>query len=219
MNHLTEGTPKPMLKIGDKNLLEYKIERLPDSVTEIIFVIGYKGDQIRAHFGDSFLGRKIQYVVQEKLEGTGRALWEAKNLLQKKFMVMNGDDIYAKEDLEKCLLYDWALLAKRRKSKNEQGARIVLNAEGKLKNIIEDSNQTTEDRKLNLINAGVYVLSRPFFEYKLVKLPGRSEWGLPQTVALLAKKFPVQIVETDFWIPVTSPADLIITESILVSRK
>lgn len=214
MGNLTSEIPKPMLVIGNKNLLEHKIERLPTIIDEIVFVVGYKGDSIRSYFGNTHGGRKIHYVVQEKLEGTGKALWCAKPLLHEKFIVMNGDDIYAEEDISKCLVFDFAILAKKRKEE-EQGARIILNEEGKLKDIVELFDQMSEHKKSDLINTGVYVLSKEFFDYELVKLTGKEEWGLPQTVVSLAKDHPVDIVVTDYWIPMTSPGDLEMGEKIL----
>jgi len=207
MKDFTENLPKPMLKVGNKTLLEYKLENLPSEIDEVIFVIGYKGDVIKNYFGDTFGGRKIKYVLQEKLEGTAKALWCAKDLVRGNFLVLYGDDIYSKEDLEKCITYDWAVLAKRRKE-GENQARIILNEEGKLKDIVEISDLTEGQKTSNLINAGVYVLGTEFFNYEPVKLAGREEWGLPQTLISLSKDFPVHIVETNFWIEMTSPADL-----------
>ena len=51
MGDLTSDTPKPLLKVKDKTLLEYKLDVLPDSISEVIFVIGYKQEQIRAITG------------------------------------------------------------------------------------------------------------------------------------------------------------------------
>ena len=53
MGALTDHTPKPMLEVGKKNLIQHKLEILPDSVTEVILVIGYLGEKIMEFFGDS----------------------------------------------------------------------------------------------------------------------------------------------------------------------
>lgn len=60
MNDLTNMTPKPLLKYEGKNLLEHKLDALPENITEIIFVIGYLGDQIKEYFKDSYKGTPIK---------------------------------------------------------------------------------------------------------------------------------------------------------------
>ena len=60
----------------------------------------------------------------------------------------------------------------------------------------------------DLVNAGCYVLGPEIFSYAMVKLPGRPEYGLPQTLAFAAKDRPVQIVRTERWLSVSSPEDI-----------
>ena len=101
MGMLTKNIPKPMLKVAGKTLLEHKFDILPESIDEIIMVIGYLGEVIRDTYGNEYKGKKITYVLQDKMHGTGGAVWLCRDLIADKFLVLNGDDMYAKEDLEK----------------------------------------------------------------------------------------------------------------------
>ena len=67
--------PKPMLKIGDKTILEHQIECLKKSnVDEIIIVIGHLGEKIKTYFGDgSKLGVKISYYEEDPNKPLGTA--------------------------------------------------------------------------------------------------------------------------------------------------
>ena len=78
MGELTKETPKPMLKIKNKPILEYKLNALPEEITEVIFVIGYLGDAIKNYFGDFYNGRKIRYVIQKKIlkEAARLCIWQ-----------------------------------------------------------------------------------------------------------------------------------------------
>ncbi len=89
---LTLTRPKPLQEVLGKNLLEWKLSALPDSITEVIFIIGYQGEQIRAFFGDRWEGRAIFYAEQQELNGSAGALLCAKDLLRGRFLVMMGDD-------------------------------------------------------------------------------------------------------------------------------
>jgi NDP-sugar pyrophosphorylase family protein len=83
MRPLTLETPKPMIDVLGKPLLHHLIDGLPSEITVLIIVIGYKGEQIRAYFGESFEGRKVSYVIQEKQIGNAQALELCQPLLSK----------------------------------------------------------------------------------------------------------------------------------------
>jgi bifunctional UDP-N-acetylglucosamine pyrophosphorylase/glucosamine-1-phosphate N-acetyltransferase len=209
MNHLTKDMPKPMLNIGRMNLIEWKIEALPEEIDEVVLVIGYLGEQIKKHFGNNFAGKKIIYIEQKKLNGTGGALFLAKSLLKDKFLVMNGDDVYSKEDANRMIENGWSILAKKADGK-VRGAKIVVSGSQTIKEIIENVELKTGDWN----NAGMYVLGREIFNYPLVKIQN-GEFGLPQTIALAAKDIPVRIMPAKRWLQVTCPEDIPKVEKLL----
>lgn len=202
MKELTDEIPKPMLKIKNKPILEYKLETLPQEITEVIFVVGYKGSKIEEYFGNEFDGRKISYVIQENLNGTGGALWLVKDLVEEKFIVMMGDDLYYPDDVLKLIKYDRAILACETDSPSQFGVFKIDKDENLLEIIEKPINPVG-----NLINTGLYVLTKNFFDYELVAI-SETEFGLPQTIVKMAKDLPVKIVKTDKWQPIGNPQDL-----------
>ena len=214
MRPLTYDIPKPMVKVAGKNLLEHKIDILPNSINEVIIIIGYLGGQIKNHFGNEYKGKKITYIKQDKLLGTGKALWLAKDIIKGKFISMMGDDIYSREDIAECFSYDWAILAQEVKGKT-RGGRIKLRPDGHLDEIIEG----VHNRSTSLMNIGLFVLQPEIFNYELVKLPNKEEWGLPQTIVCAAQDYDVKIIPAKMWMQVTDPNDVKRVEKILKSRK
>src|SRR3989344_8009398 len=99
MGKLTKDTPKPLLKINNETLLEHNFRAMPDEIDEVMLVIGYLGGQIRKKIGDEFEGKKIIYLEQKELKGTAHALFQCKDLLEDRFLVIHGDDLYSKTDL------------------------------------------------------------------------------------------------------------------------
>lgn len=89
----TETTPKPMMRIGDKPLLELLVSRLVASgFKKFIFTVNYLADQIVEHFHDgSAWGAQIEYVRERRELGTAGALSLISRDLDRTFMVMNGD--------------------------------------------------------------------------------------------------------------------------------
>src|SRR3990167_2487489 len=85
MNHLTDDLPKPLLRVGGKNLIEHKLDMLPAEIDEVVIVVGYFRGKIKDYFGNSYGGRKIKYIEQGELLGTGFALFLAKPFLKDRF--------------------------------------------------------------------------------------------------------------------------------------
>ncbi len=200
MGDLTKNTPKPLLNIGDKTILEYKIEALPASIDEVILVIGYLGDKIRAVIGDSFAGRKITYIEAEPL-GTAFALWQTAHLLKERFIVMNGDDLYARRDIEECLKYDQAGLIYKL-SGPMSGGKIFVK-DGLVADICEG-----EHKEGGLISTGLFVLSLVIFKYQMLKMPGREEYGIPPTIMQAIHEMPITAVYATKWKQISAPQDI-----------
>ncbi|MBI4458150.1 NTP transferase domain-containing protein [Candidatus Uhrbacteria bacterium] len=213
MRPLTDDTPKPLLPVLGRPILEWNIESLPAEITEVVLVVSYLAEKIRAHFGDSWGGRAIRYVEQPDLKGTGMALAACAPLLAGRFVVMNGDDLYAREDIEAALKHELAILAKPAEGPGRFGA-FKVDAAGNLVDIVEGG----ETGPGSLINIGLYVLDRRVFDYPPVPIKDGAEFGLPQQVALMAKDHRVAILKAGFWVPIGYPEDLAKAESLLKKK-
>jgi len=99
MQPLTNTTPKPLLKVGGRPLIEYHLQRLAQAgVKEVVINIAYLGEQIREYLGDSFEVDKqsprlsIRYSEEpEPLETAGAILHALPLLGGKPFLLVNGD--------------------------------------------------------------------------------------------------------------------------------
>lgn len=203
MKHLTERTPKPLLVTHGKNLLEWKMDALPSSIDEIILVIGYRGEMIKNYFGDAYKGRKITYVHMPVLNGTWGALKAAEPFLKDRFIVMNGDDLYAAEDIAECIKHRYAVLAYT-VTEPQLGAKIIFGEKGNLTSIKEKTSLAPGDAT----NTGLYVLDRRFFDLAPAQISD-TEYGLPQTLVSGAEKLPAIVtVKASWWFPITSPEDI-----------
>ncbi len=90
---LTETIPKPMLKVGDKPILETIILNFKKyGFSEFILSLGYKGEIIKEYFGDGErFGVHVEYIHEDKRMGTAGALTLMHKSLSADFFVMNGD--------------------------------------------------------------------------------------------------------------------------------
>lgn len=199
---LTLERPKPLLEVSGKPILEHILEALPPEVTEVILVVGYKREMIKDYFGESFCGRKISYVVQEKVEGTMKALELTRPLLSGRFLLMNADDIHGQEALVEALRHPLALIVAPHEDPRRFGV-VERSEEGTLLHIVEKP----EVPPTNLVSTGAMVLDERIFSYA-VGASSSGEYYLPDALEQLAKDAPVALVVQELWIPLGYPEDI-----------
>ena len=200
---LTLKTPKPLLKVASKSILEHTMSMLPKEVDEVILVVGYLGHKIKKYFGEKYNGKSIKYVDQEKQLGTFHALKQAEPFLGKDFLILMADDLYSKEDLQKLLKFENSVLAHRTNQPSEKFGACIP----KDKIWLEDLIEKQPGLKNVLANCGSYKLSSDIFKEKVIYGPTGEEW-LSSMVGSLAKKKPVRIVEATSWFPIATAEDL-----------
>ena len=106
MMPLTNSTPKPMLPVGGRPILEWLILRLREAeVRDILIVTNYLEDRIKDYFGDgSKFGVKVSYKTQEEPLGTANAFYSAYEWVgDSSFVALYGDH-YLSEGAVKRLL-------------------------------------------------------------------------------------------------------------------
>lgn len=95
MGALTENTPKPMIPINGKPVVEYVMRRMmAGGVTDFVLVTKYLAHKIVEYFGDGDdLGARVEYVEQTDKYGTGAALLAARELARNEPVMMVFADV------------------------------------------------------------------------------------------------------------------------------
>ena len=102
MRPLTLHTPKPLLPVAGKPLIEYHLERLAAlGVREVVINHAWLGEQIEQHLGDGArFGLAIAYSPEGEPLETGGGIFRALPLLgEAPFLLLNGD-VWCEEQLE-----------------------------------------------------------------------------------------------------------------------
>lgn len=209
MGYLTKNTPKSLIQVLNKPLIDYVLEALPDEVDEYIIVIGYLGFQISSYVGSQYKGRRIHYVEQRCL-GTAGGLFSARSLLRDRFLVVNADDIYNQQELE-LLISDnatYGIVCRDDKDKNPE--TVIFNDDDLL---IGRINVTLD--KPRWFGAGAYMLHKDIWLEKFHQLPN-GEYSIPHK--LIKAFFPVYVKKFSEWIPVNTPREIVVAESKLLKR-
>jgi len=163
MKELTEATPKPMLKVGSRPLLETILRSYVDQgFRHIYLAVNYKAEIIESYFRDGqSIGAQITYLRETKRMGTAGAL----SLLQERphapLIVANGD-LLVKHDyvqmIEDHLASDAAATMAVREYEFQIPYGVVQEEEGAIQGIEE------KPVHRSLVSAGMYVLSPEVLE-------------------------------------------------------
>lgn len=165
VTELFPDIPKPMFPVQGKPLLETHITHLREQgIKDIIIITGYLGERIREHFGDGHkFGAAITYFDEKVPLGTAGALPLIEPLLEDTFLLIFGD-LYADICYERFIAYHRekqavVTLFAHPNSHPYDSDLIICDEENRV--ICWDSklNKREYDYK-NLVNAGLYVLSK-----------------------------------------------------------
>jgi len=209
---LSLTTPKPLFSVMGESILEHNLRQLKGLIHEVFIIINYKKELIKELIGDNFEGIKIKYILQEELNGTGGAIKLCYPLIKDQFLVLNGDDFYFKEDIEKAIKRFPCVLVKEHENPSAFG--IVFEEEGIIKNIIEKPENPTS----NLVNTGLYFLPKNILSIEIDKSE-RGEYEFIDYIKSFIKENKLFIVKADNWFPASYPWDVFNALECLFSKK
>jgi dTDP-glucose pyrophosphorylase len=102
---LTEKTPKPLLKVGDKTIIDYNVERLISyGVKNINVTINYLGEQLEKHFIEPKGDVLVKTVREPKFLGTMGSILFVENFCSDTILMMNSD-LFTNIDYEDFFLH------------------------------------------------------------------------------------------------------------------
>lgn len=196
---LTYSQPKPMLKVGNKPILETILEGFIDyNFYRFYIAVNYKSELIKEYFGDgSKWGVKIEYIHEEKRLGTAGALSLLKETPQLPMFVMNGD-LLTKVNFEQMLEFHYEYNSEATMCVREYTQQIsfgVVQTEGhRFLGIQEKPVQRY------FVNAGIYILNPNVLEL----IPIDQYYDMPTLFEELVKQnfrtsvFPIR----EYWLDI-----------------
>jgi glucose-1-phosphate thymidylyltransferase len=211
---LTDDRPKGLVDVAGEPLLSHCFRSLATlGVDEIIVVIGYRGDDIVDHYGDSFAGVSLTYAEQAERLGLGHAVLQAEPYVTGDFVVMNGDNVFD-ADLD-------ALLDRFRATECAATVLVedVSREEAKTTGVVttDDAGRVTSvvekpaDPRSTLALTGCFAFSPAIFTaLELIRPSDRGEYELSDALDVLCcAGHEVQSVPLDGWrLNVNTPDDL-----------
>jgi NDP-sugar pyrophosphorylase family protein len=193
----TLTTPKPLLPIRGRPILDWTLGALPKPVTRVIVVVHYLAEQVEAYLRTQSHFKNWVTVEQKHPRGTGDAVRGCQEkVMSDRFLVLNGDDLYGAADLAHLAEGGPGLLVHEVDEPRRFGIAFPR-PDGMLAKLVEKPDL---DGK-HLANTGAYLFPRQVFDIEL-KLSPRGEYEVTDYVSEVARKEPVRIVQAKFWMPI-----------------
>lgn len=191
---LTETTPKPMLPLNGRPMLDYVLDGFKGAgVTDVIIVTGYLAEQIEDHYKDgSAIGMKISYKRQDKQLGTGHAVMLVRDFTGDDEFLLCWSDIMCDAENYRALVefhsrggYDGSITL------NEiddpwEGAAVYMDGD-LVHDIIEKPPKGESTTNYN--NRGIFVLGPVLYEeLEILKADSRGEYNVPDAIRNLIRR-------------------------------
>ncbi|MDF2684615.1 MAG: putative sugar-phosphate nucleotide transferase [Brevibacillus sp.] len=205
LHPLTYDCPKPLLKVGNKPLLETILQSFIDQGFHRFYLsVKYKAEMIQEHFGDgSKWGVTIRYLEEQDSLGTAGALSLLPEKPAEPFFVMNGD-LLTKVNFEQLLDFHKTYQAQAtmcvREYDHQVPYGVVRLDRHRLTSIEEKPTQRY------FVNAGIYVLSPEILEY----IPQRQYFDMPSLFDYVMKDQQQQAIAfpiREYWLDIGRMAD------------
>jgi bifunctional UDP-N-acetylglucosamine pyrophosphorylase/glucosamine-1-phosphate N-acetyltransferase len=193
----TENTPKPLLPVQGRPILDWTLAALPKCVNRVVVVVHYLAKQVEEFLKSQPHFQDWTVVHQDNPRGTGDAVRSCREHVRSdRFLAMNGDDLYAAADLDALVQVPAGMLVHPVDNPTSFGIAFPKQ-DGTLERLVEKPNISGR----HLANTGAYMFPRDVFEIEL-KLSPRNEYEVTQYVSDLALMQPVHLVHASFWLPI-----------------
>ncbi len=137
---LTNHTPKCLLKVGTKNLLQRTIDALIENgITDLVIVTGYLHEMIEKFVTFGYPSLKVEFIYNKRYESTNNiySLWLTKNSILNTDAFLLDSDILFDPAIINCLLnapYS-TCLALNKHELGEEEIKVIVDSDNKIKEI------------------------------------------------------------------------------------
>ncbi len=193
----TLTTPKPLLPVRGRPILDWTLGALPRGVDRVVVVVHYLAEQVEAYLREQRHFKEWAVVPQGEPRGTGDALRRCREQVRsERFLVINGDDLFGAADLADLASRPAGVLVTEVQEPKRFGIAF-LKPDGTLEKLLEKPDLPPPQ----LANTGAYVFPHSVFQIEIGLSP-RGEYEITDYVTTLARQQPFHVVRSTFWYPI-----------------
>lgn len=185
--------PKVLHKVCGKPLCKWVIDASKEAGAEkVCTIVGHKAELVKEEIGDV-----CEFALQTEQKGTGHAVMQAIDFIKSvngEIVILNGDTPLVTADAVKNAI-------EYHKANGNQATvitailpdatgygRIVRDADGGVRKIVEQKDANEEEKRINEVNSGMYVFDSESLVYALAKITpnnAQGEYYLTDTLEIL----------------------------------
>ncbi|RAX58632.1 UDP-N-acetylglucosamine diphosphorylase/glucosamine-1-phosphate N-acetyltransferase [Helicobacter monodelphidis] len=227
-SRMKSSTPKVLHQICGREMLYYSLKEALKISDDVSVILYHSADKIQEVMQQHF--PKIRFIRQdyENYPGTGGAIISFLKSYTPRYpslLILNGDmPLVQAEELQQFLDTNAEIVMSVLRLQKGDGYGRIIMQNGQVKGIVEEKDATLEQKKINIVNAGVYLISCEVLQRFLPCLNNNNaqqEYYLTDIVSLaLEKKIllqPLEVKEENFK-GVNTKLDLSIAEEIMLER-
>ncbi len=160
---LTKTRPKPLMRIGDRAILDIMLENLSKhKIKEVAITLGYRAEDIKKEIGDERHGIKITYFEEEKALGTAGSVKNCESFIDSDTLILSGDALSNVNFTELFETHkksgaDITLTLTKMKNPSLYGV-VEIDSEGKITKFLEKP--TMDKDSTALVNCGIYIIKK-----------------------------------------------------------
>lgn len=169
ISEIAKDTPKPMIRIEGKPVLEHEIECLKENgFTDIIITVSYLKEKIMDYFKDGKdMGVNIEYYIEDKPLGNAGALYEIRDKLSDDFLLLNADSIFD-VDIKRFVKYHiekqaFATIMVHPTTHPEDCGLVFINKDNIVTKWLTKEDERPEYYR-NKVNTGLHILNKKLLE-------------------------------------------------------
>jgi bifunctional UDP-N-acetylglucosamine pyrophosphorylase/glucosamine-1-phosphate N-acetyltransferase len=190
---MKSATIKILHRAAGRPIIDYVLDLASDlSAQPPVMVIGYQRDAVQ-----SAIGTRARYAVQEEQLGTGHAVLQAAPFLEsggagKRILILSGDVPLTRPETLRRLLDEHErsgnalTLLTMKLDEPAMYGRIVRDADGTVARIVEAKDASDEEKRIEEVNAGIYVFGGEHLFDNLRNLSNENAQGEYYLTDLLA---------------------------------
>jgi NDP-sugar pyrophosphorylase family protein len=201
MGSLCDSTPKPLLKVKGRPILEWILRRyLEAGFGEVFIAVRYLAAKIVDRYGKSFEGVSLKYIVERDALGTAGCL----TLLPKPVsLVVSNGDLYS--------MLAWSDLIAQHETKNGVLPDATICAYPRVLpyGVLYRGEDVITERPTVMCNAGMYILESHVVRAAMMSSAHRQDMpDLINRIRLYGGKVNVLELMPGSWMDVGTPEDL-----------
>lgn len=217
----TLNKPKVLLKVAGKPIIGHILEGISDiAVEEIIFIVGYRGEQIESYVKENF-SLKSRFINQEKQMGLGHAIYLTREYVESSddLLILLGDTIFD-TDMRRIIKSEESLIGVR-EVKNPSRFGVVKLDNNRITGFVEKPDRFVS----NLAIVGIYFFKEPLMLFEALEeiieedIKTKGEYQLTDALQkIVDRKLRIGVYPVEGWFDCGKPETLLSTNRYLLEK-